>query len=69
MKIPLFTRVELILFILCVLISATGRAILLPILVQLARNLQKMFLGDGSTTSTDIYFVLGLLRGPATFIN
>ena len=39
-----------------------GRAIFLPIPVQLDRNLQKMFLGDVSTTSTNIYFVQGLLN-------
>ena len=38
-------------------ICTTGRAICSPILVQLARNLQKMFLGDVSATSTNIYFV------------
>ena len=46
-----------IVYLVYILISATGWAILLPILVQLARNLQKMFLGDVSATSTNIYFV------------
>ena len=51
-----------IVYLVYVLTSATGWAIFLPILVQLARNLQKMFLGDVSSTSTNHLFFIRVIK-------